>query len=61
TDDRLNIAHENFAIRAFSRKDYLGIFKTISTATASRDLAFGVENKLLQKSGEKALATYKFK
>lgn len=36
----------------FSRKDYMNIFKDISSATASRDLKAGVEKKLFKKTGE---------
>ena len=57
---RLQIASENFGADFFTRKAYLAIFKSISTATASRDLAFGVEQKRIVKTGEKALAKYKF-
>lgn len=60
-EDRLEIARERFRARSFSRKDYLAIFKAISTATASRDLAHGVQEKILEKAGEKALASYRFK
>lgn len=60
-DARLEIAREKFRDRSFSRKSYLAIFKTISTATASRDLAHGVKSGLLRKEGEKALASYHFK
>lgn len=59
--DRLEIAREQFRDRSFSRKDFLAIFKAISTATASRDLAHGVQEKILEKAGEKALASYRFK
>lgn len=59
--DRLEIAREQFHDRSFSRKDYLAVFKTISTATASRDLAFGVQENRLDKFGEKARASYGFK
>jgi Fic family protein len=58
--DRLQIACVKFASDSFTRKTYLSIFKSISTATASRDLAFGVEQRKLEKTGEKALAKYKF-
>lgn len=58
---RLEIAREQFQNRSFSRKDYLAIFKTISTATASRDLALGVRSKLLKKTGTTALASYRFR
>ncbi|MEA3478813.1 MAG: Fic family protein [Bacteroidota bacterium] len=35
----------------FSRKDYIKVFKTISTATASRDLQQGVELGIMRKTG----------
>lgn len=37
---------------AFSRKDYMRVFKDISTATASRDLKKGLELNLFESSGE---------
>jgi Fic family protein len=36
----------------FSRKDYMRVFKDISTATASRDLKKGLEMNLFESSGE---------
>ena len=42
----------------FSRKDYMNVFKDISSATASRDLKKGVELKLLKKSGEQNKTVY---
>lgn len=60
-EDRLLLAREHFKTNSFSRKDYLSIFTDISTATASRDLQKGVEEKSLQKTGDKALAIYRFK
>ena len=39
---------------------HLPLFKTISTATASRDLKHGVESGLLQKQGEKSQTAYEF-
>lgn len=59
--DRLEMARQEFQNSSFSRKDYRAIFKTISTATASRDLALGVQNGSLKKAGEKALASYRFR
>ena len=58
--DRLQNARKHFADQSFSRKDYLALHKTISTATASRDLKVGVDNKQLEKSGEKSLSLYTF-
>ena len=60
TSDRLAIAREKFHTVEFTRKDYLQVFKTIATATASRDLAFGVKHKLLKKDGQKRLTKYRF-
>lgn len=60
TKSRLRIAHNHFRNLLFSRKDYLKVFKTISSATASRDLTFGVDEKLLNKIGDKSQAKYKF-
>jgi len=45
----------------FSRKDYMDIFKDISSATASRDLKKGVELDLFEKIGEKNKTIYRFK
>jgi len=50
----------NVRSRQFSRKDYLGLFKTISTATASHDLKTGTDLGLLLKQGEKAMTPYSF-
>ena len=57
---RLKLAGDHFQKNPFSRKDYLAFHKNISTATASRDLLFGVKRKILQKSGSKALTIYQF-
>lgn len=48
--DRLNyfVSKNN---GSFSRKDYMNVFKNISTATASRDLKTGLELKLFDKTG----------
>jgi Fic family protein len=59
-ESRLKMTKEHFAKDPFSRKDYLRFHKSLSTATASRDLQRGVENGLLTRSGEKAMATYRF-
>ncbi len=45
----------------FSRKDYMDIFKDISSATASRDLKKGVELKIFEKAGEKSKTIYRKK
>ncbi|MEI6265473.1 MAG: Fic family protein [Sphingobacteriia bacterium] len=48
-------------ITAFTRKDYMNYFKTISSATASRDLLLAVNDKLVKKIGEKNKTMYKVK
>lgn len=58
--DRLDIAGSIFTDGAFSRKDYQNRIKKISSATASRDLQYGVEIGRLQRSGDKRTAVYKF-
>ena len=45
----------------FTRKDYMDIFKDISSATASRDLKKGAELNLFEKIGEKNKTIYKLK
>jgi Fic family protein len=44
----------------FTRKDYLELFKELSTATASRDLHRGVEEGRLVRRGTLALTEYRF-
>lgn len=46
-------------IDEFSRKEYMKVFKDISTATASRDLREGVESGLFVKKGDKRNTVYK--
>ena len=60
-ESRLDHAKNEFGSQTFSRKQYLGVFKTISTATASRDLKLGVEQGVLMKQGEKAVTVYRFR
>lgn len=45
----------------FTRKDYMNVFKNISTATASRDLKKGTDENLLEREGQKNKTTYKIK
>lgn len=60
-ESRLDLAKTEFQGREFSRKGYLVFLKTISTATASRDLALGVSEGILEKLGTKAVTKYRFK
>jgi Fic family protein len=59
--NRIEMAHEHFKDSQFTRKDYLNLHKTISTATASRDLAHAVASGTLSMTGDKALSRYRFK
>lgn len=56
--DRLNY-FISLDIDAFSRKEYLTIFKDISTSTASRDLREGLEHGFFTKNGDKRNAVYR--
>lgn len=42
----------------FTRKDYMSLFKEISSATASRDLKKGIEMGLFEKEGDKTKTVY---
>jgi Fic family protein len=61
SESRLDLARGEFADKKFSRKEYLSFLKTISTATASRDLVFGVSKGVLERFGTKAVTKYRFK
>lgn len=50
-EQRLNYFN-SLGNQKFTRKDYMNIFKDISTATASRDLKLGVTLGLFEKQGE---------
>jgi Fic family protein len=45
----------------FTRKEYMDVFKTISTATASRDLKKAVESSLILAEGKGNQMRYSFK
>ena len=59
--NRLGIARTAFGGKTFSRKEYQNLLKTISTATASRDLHQGVMMGLLKRFGDKRTSVYQFK
>jgi len=48
-------------VKEFTRKKYMAHFKTISSATASRDLLIAVKENLVGKTGEKNKTIYKAK
>jgi Fic family protein len=58
SEDRLSYFLE-ITDAAFSRKDYMRVFKEISTATASRDLKQGAELGLFEKEGDKTKTIYR--
>lgn len=49
------------SIKEFNRKIYMGVFKDISTATASRDLKLGVKLGVFEKEGDKTKTIYRVK
>lgn len=58
TEDRLTYFSE-ISVSEFSRKEYMNVFKEISSATASRDLKKGVELGLFEKEGDKTKTIYR--
>jgi Fic family protein len=59
-EERLETYQRTNREKSFSRKAYLAEFKTLSTATASRDLKWAVDQKRLIKKGDKRLTEYWF-
>ena len=57
-EQRLKYFVDNHTNRQFVRKDYMNVFKNISTATASRDLKKGVELGLWEKLGDNRKTIY---
>jgi len=45
--------------KEFGRKDYMNVFKNISSATASRDLKKGIDLRLIESIGDKNKTRYK--
>ena len=59
--DRLDLFKPIVKRDYFTRKDYLRNFREISSATASRDLKFAVENGLIEKFGDRNTTRYRFR
>ena len=59
--DRINIFKSIVKIEYFTRKEYLRNFREISTATASRDLKYALENGFIEKFGDKNTTKYRYK
>jgi Fic family protein len=60
SSDRLLMARNHFEKKSFTRKEYMDFHKTLSSATASRDLLDGVKSDKLEKTGIKNQTRYKF-
>jgi len=59
--DRINLFKSIIKNDYFTRKAYLKNFREISSATASRDLNYAVENGIIEKIGDKNTTRYKYK
>ena len=55
--DRLEYFNK-LGVKEFVRKDYMNVFKDLSTATASRDLKKGLELQLFESNGNFSKTTY---
>jgi Fic family protein len=58
---RLDAARLHFKTAPFQRQDYMDLFKSLSPATASRDLRTGFDRGMLLKTGDKRMTVYRFK
>lgn len=56
--ERIKYFAEHSELNEFSRKDYMEMFKDISSATATRDLRKGVEMGIFKKEGENRVTKY---
>ena len=59
--ERLHYFLDQTGTGEFTRKDYLKMFPSLSTATATRDLRKGVEEAILSRNGTDRLARYQKK
>jgi len=59
-DDRIMFFEEIIGAKYFTRQDYLRNYKSISAATASRDLKTAVFNKIIKKTGDKRTSKYRY-
>ncbi|MDD7986308.1 Fic family protein [Lentisphaera marina] len=57
---RIKLAKDNFHHRNFVRADYLKLFPSLSTASASRDLKKALLEKILIKHGTGRMSSYEF-
>jgi len=59
--DRINLFKSIVKSDFFTRKEYLKNYREISSATASRDFNFAVQNGIIEKFGDKNTTKYKYK
>ncbi|TLX72407.1 Fic family protein [Labilibacter sediminis] len=59
--DRISLFKSIVKDDFFTRKEYMKNFREISSATASRDLKYAVENGIIEKIGDKNTARYRYK
>lgn len=59
--ERIKYFSEINTLDFFTRKDYMDVFKNISTATATRDLRKGLEMSFFEKTGSDRLTKYRIK
>ena len=48
-------------MKSFTRKDYMNVYKDLSSATASRDLKKGIELQMFKSTGQKNKTRYRLK
>jgi Fic family protein len=61
SEERIHLFIRKYKGDAFTRKEYLQVYKNISAPTASRDLKEGVERNLLEKEGNKNVTKYRIR
>jgi predicted HTH transcriptional regulator len=60
-EERISYFQEHSHLETFTRKDYMKMFKDISSATATRDLRASVAKGILKREGENRNTYYKFR
>jgi Fic family protein len=60
-EDRVKYFIVSLQESSFTRKGYMALFPELSSATASRDLRYGVEHALLSKTGDKRNTVYQLR
>ena len=60
-EERIMYFKEHSHLQNFKRKDYMKMFKDISSATATRDLRVGVKKGILKREGENRNTYYEFR